>query len=447
MTMVEVMVALLVLGIVLSGFATVILSSMRAIVKNEREVRATSLAQQAIEELQAIEWHATGIYEDEATSAGATWASHLAEILDDTNGEPAYLSGDASEAERLPQVPEPVRGYTQANVDYTVFTFVTWLDSDGDGTADTKKFTAIVTWPDAAGHERMIRAEGTRVPTQSEAPATSAGLRVLAFTASPDPAQLNSTGHNVDALKVTVRTNLPVQPTTPTPEIRYYTLGDDVDDNVPVLRTRTLTGSDGNTIWSTTIPANHHRWTNGFVDVLFVGRDTAGNLLEAWGSVEFRGGPLDGPAPKPPSSNDSGSFPYPTPAEPEPEPDPDAEYPSEPVKVGSVSPEGTICVNNSNWALRSNYKVTIKVSGMRTIDNVIVRFDSYSAKNGALVRTSQDAAYVSGSETNATFEALIPAGQRYFAPGSSVRFEAKASRSDGFNDTLESGPASVSASC
>ena len=34
-----------------------------------------------------------------------------------------------------------------------------------------------------------------------------------------------------------------------------------------------------------------------------------------------------------------------------------------------------------------------------------------------------------------------------FKPGTNVRFEAKATRTDGSNDTLESSPVSVSTSC
>jgi prepilin-type N-terminal cleavage/methylation domain-containing protein len=440
MTLIEVMVAMLVLGIVLSGLATVMMSSMRAIVKNEREVRATSLAQQAIEELQAIEWFATGLYEGEATVAGPTWSDLLGEL----EGEPAYLTQYGHVDDRLPQVPAPVRQYEQANVEYTVRTYVNWVDTDANNLAETKRFTAIVTWLDAAGHEREIRSSATRIPTQSEAPATSAGVRVLAFSVSPDPAQLSFTsGGNLEPLRITVRTNQQIEANAPRPEIRYYTL--DADD-VPTLRTRQLDGTGGGSIWSTTIPANHHRWANGFVDILFVGEDLQKNLIEAWGSVEFSGGPMNGPSPKPPSSGDSGgSFPYPTPAKPPPAPDPDENIPDEPVSIGSVLHPLTICVQNSNWALKSPFEVTIHVTGMREIDNVIVGFDSYTAKNGTINRTTQAAMSVSGSST--TFKMVIPAGQRFFSPGSKVAFEAVASRSDGSNDLRESSPAVVSSSC
>jgi type II secretory pathway pseudopilin PulG len=443
MTLVEVMVALLVIGLVLSAFATVILSSLRAIVVNEREVRATSLAQEGIEALQSIEWTAAGIYEGEATAAGATWSDFLGEL----EGDPVYLAQYTQPDERLPQVPQPVRVYEQANVEYTLLSFVTWGDSAG--TEDIKRFTAIVTWENAAGRQRQLRAEATRVPSEAEAPTTNTGARVLAFTTTPEPATLSNPGaHNVETLRVRIRTNQAIA-ATPAPAIQYYTLGDDHNDWV--LRTRLLTGSEGNTLWTTTIPSdhNHHRWTNGFVDVLFSGNDTGGNLLEAWGSFRFTGGPLDGPAPKPSSSEDDGeSFPFaPSPADPGDEPDPEEPYPSDPVAITSVLPQGTICVNNSNWAIRNHYKVSIQVSGMRSVDNVLVGYHSYDQKNGAMRWTTQDAAFISGSTTNATFEMLIAPGQRFFSPGSNVDFEAKASRSDGSNETKISSKVSVSASC
>jgi prepilin-type N-terminal cleavage/methylation domain-containing protein len=448
MTMAEVMVAMLILGIVLSGLAAVMMSSMRAIVKNEREVRSTSLAQQTIEELQSVEWQAAGLYTSEAAIAGSPWADEV--TSDSFEGEELVLLPDYPTLDaRLEQVPEPVSVVTHAGVEYTVLRYVTFVDTDGDDALDTKRFTAIVRWSDQAGHPRELRATGERVPTQDEAPSTATGARVLAFTVSPDPVVLDAEAKNTGGLSVTVRTNQAIE-TTPAPELRYYTLADSSQE--PVLRTQTLTGSDGSTVWRTTIPSGY-RWVNGPVDLLFVARDTGDEILEAYGSVYFMDGPYDGSLPRP--VGDSASEPtYPNPptaADPgatEPDPDEPA-LPDDDVEIVSVTASPTpLCVNNSNWALRTTTTVTVTVKGMRGgWDTLSVSYDAYNRKNATVVRLTDSATFDQGTTSNATYKAVLPAGQRFFKPGTSVRFEAKANRTDGDNALLESDYVTVSSGC
>jgi Tfp pilus assembly protein PilV len=451
MTLAEVMVAILVLGIVLSGFAAAIMGSLRAINLSEREVRATSLAQQTVEELQSLDWDAAGLYTNEVNAAPAEWNGGNTSTY---AGDDLVLLPTPPADARLAQVPLPRSESVQGNVTYTVDRYITWVDGDGDGTRETKRFTVLVTWPDRSGAIRSLEAVGDRVPSQAEAPSTSVGVRVLSISGAPDPSMLDAeTGENLEDLTVTVRLNEGVR-STPTPKVTFYSLDDD-DQQTYVLRTLTLTGSelDDNNYrgrWTGTIPAGAYHFANGALNLLFSATDADGELLEVYGAVQMQDGKYEheGTPPRPPrESDDDVIFPNPPTLS---DPDGDGSGPPGDVRLQNLAVNAPICVQKSTWKLTKAIEVTINVKGLTEEDGTVVA--SYvtwtETKPNSTKVVTDSAAYSSGGASAATYRLTVaPTAERLFRPGQNVTFEVKALRSDGANHTLSSAAVSVSDSC
>jgi prepilin-type N-terminal cleavage/methylation domain-containing protein len=451
MTLAEVMVAILVLGVVLSGFAAAIMGSLRAINLSEREVRATSLAQQSVEEFQSIDWEAAGLYTNEVTAAPTAWNG--GDTLTYDGDDLVLLPSPAADA-RLAQVPMPRSESVQGNVTYTVDRYITWVDGDNDGTRETKRFTALVTWPDRSGGLRSLLAVGDRVPTQAEAPSTSVGVRVLSISGAPDPSMLDEwTGKNLEDLTVTVRLNEGVQP-TPTPKVTFYSLDDD-DQQTYVLRTLTLTGSelaDNNYRgrWTGTVPAGEYHFANGALNLLFTATDAAGDLLEVYGAVQMQGGKYEhsGTPPRPPRESDDGvAFPNPPTLS---DTDEGGSGPPGDVRLQNLAVNAPICVEKSTWRLTKPIEVTINVKGLTEADGTVeATYKTWTeTKPNSTKVVTDTASYSTGSSSAATYRLTIATtAERLFRPGQSVTFEVKASRGDGANHTMTSSAASVSDSC
>jgi prepilin-type N-terminal cleavage/methylation domain-containing protein len=447
MTLAEVMVAILVLGVVLSGFAAAIMGSLRAINISEREVRATSLAQEAVEELQSTEWQSAGLYTDEVNTAPSEWNGGDTTTFE---GDDLVLLPTPAAGARLAQVPEPRTVVARGNVDYTVDRYITWVDGNGDGHRETKRFTALVTWPDRSGAQRSLQAVGDRVPTQAEAPSTNVGTRVLSISAAPDPSALDpETGTNVEDLTVTVRLNQGVRGTPP-PSVTFFSL-DDVTDEY-VLRTLALTGSelDDNNYrgrWTGTIPAVAYRFANGPLSLLFSATDVEGDLLEVYGSVQLLGGPLEhsGEPPRPPREADDAAFPTPPTSS-----DDDAGTAPGTVRLQNLSVNAPICVQKSTWRLTKEVDMTINVKGLTSTDGtVLATYTTWTdTKPNSTKVVTDTAIFSSGGSAAATYRLTIPTtAERLFRPGQSVTFEVKALRSDGANHSMNSSPVSVSDAC
>ncbi len=210
MSLVEVLVALLLLGVVLSAAASSLIQFSRTAADNERRVQATALMNRLHEELQALPWQDAVVYEDE-----------LADLLADGDldgldeGPPWTVDGQelvtlpAPVAERRSEVPTVWEQVTIDDRDYDVIRLVTWSDRD----PSIKRFTTIVQWRlyDRVYEERFF---SERAPTGTEA-GDPERPRVVQFQVGPAPMPLeysseDSPAQNADDILVTVRFSEPV---------------------------------------------------------------------------------------------------------------------------------------------------------------------------------------------------------------------------------------------
>lgn len=187
LTLVEMMVALLVLGVVLSAMASVAINSLQSIQQSEQVVHSTQLGNEVLEEYLALPYDSLGHYSTSASEQfGADFEDEELVVFPDPEDE------DDVEDQRVP----PERNETRSGVEYTVETAVTWIDDPAtDSAQDYKRITVLLSW-ERQGAERTARTQATRSPAPDDQP--------LTVTIEPDLMRLKGTGATDGAFTVTV---------------------------------------------------------------------------------------------------------------------------------------------------------------------------------------------------------------------------------------------------
>lgn len=188
LTLVEMMVALLVLGVVLAAMASVSIASMLSMQRSERVVDSTQLGNEVLEEVLALPFEVVGLYNTEATD-------HFGEVT--FEGEDLVLFPDPT-GDRDERVPYPTRAVTRNDITFEVETAVTWVDDPATPDAqDYKRITVLLTW-EIRGEVRTARTEATRSPDPEDQP--------LSVTVDPDVLEIRSDGAAEDfEVRVTAR--------------------------------------------------------------------------------------------------------------------------------------------------------------------------------------------------------------------------------------------------
>ena len=370
LTLVEMMVAVLVLGIVLSAMASVIITSLTAMQRDEHRVRATQLGQQELERLRALEW--------DCVAFDTTDPDYVATF----NGSPTVALDPAACSEpAIAPDPSP-RVVTVDGIDYTVITHVYWIDDPEDDPPtgadsdphDYKEFHVEVTWT-LRGATYSYENTTTRVPTLEEVPpeAASAPATFEITSLQVDPLIVNtSTATGTDqAITVTVETSLAASLVTLTvaPPSTYG-----------VANLSDISGGNG-TRWRLTIPNVSTRFPVGDHDLTVtatsgLGTDTATQ------AVTF------------------------------------AQAGTTPVTVitPTLSPSASICVA-SNGRTHVPVTVTVDVSGVSTTDVVQI---SWTSRNSTTVATASGT-----TAAGARFTGTIPANHQFRNATTTLTIQAR----------------------
>jgi prepilin-type N-terminal cleavage/methylation domain-containing protein len=214
-SLIEMLIALLILGVVLSATASTLISSFVAIGGNENRTRAVALANEELENLRALPWTDVGYYGNDTFPAGMSAAS------------PTVILGSTRPVNA--RAPRPVRVYTERNPVMTVTRRIEWVDnpstssSTGPSDQDYKRLAVNVSWVDPSGATRTLDAETLRAPTPSEGDPsdfvlslfdvtpevvhlTDDGTRSTAIAQSPIPLQFSAlTSAAADLVRVSFR--------------------------------------------------------------------------------------------------------------------------------------------------------------------------------------------------------------------------------------------------
>ncbi len=445
LSLVEMLVALLLLGVILSAAASSLIQFMRTAADNERRVQATALMNSLHEEFQALPWREAVVYEGE-----------LQELVDDgfeglTSGPPWEFEG-----EELVTLPGPVAGERRTEVpevrifptssdgrDYEAIRFVTWSDRD----AGIKRFTTIVQW------NLYNRVYQERFFSERAATATEAGdperPRVVQFQVGPSPMELvdvsdDEPAQNTGDISVTVRFSSGVD----TALVRYRSVevvpGDPlvmVDRDLPL--TPYITDEFGRGIaWRATLPALSRTFPNGTRDFAAIGTLGAEQFTGST-SMEFIDGDLEpsdvqddeatgGDTDPPPDDGEDGGDPYP-------------ELGPVTVDPPLLSPT-TVCLDKDDRFVE-DVTLTVTVDGLKPdAYNVSA---TYSAGGAPKSQTLQPVFETTFTETDAEFSLVLEEGTDHgFAPKGSqpdeTDFVIKALRPGSeYSDTDSTGTLSV----
>lgn len=466
-TLVEMMLAIFVVGIVLSGLAATLLTSLRAATSNERETRATSYAQQEIEILQSVNWDFAGLYTQDVDAANAGWSDRLSGPGFYDGAELITIPGPASVAARVQSVPQPRSTIDDRGVIYTIDRYVTWIDRDGDGAPETRRFTVVATWDDREA-DRGITITAERAPTQGDTEATNAGGRVLQMSVSPSLVSLEDDQTLGQPVDVRVVLNQPAAPGTV--EVFYYTLqstvvstdaeGKDVFDHTWKLEKAASAALDANDTLAVAQPGAEHtrfrftipasaRMVEGVQELLFVGK-IDGRDVSRYATLTLINGKLEGTNPTPPAP-EADPDPSPLPVIPKPEDGETTPGPTDEVKLVSAVP-GTLCVHPATWVPAKDFTIPLTIRGLTETNGTVSVSYQYRSRNktgnGHLEAANESATFVSGGATTSQWLFGIQAGSsRLFQPGASITFTVRASRQDGSQSDQVTRSARASTSC
>lgn len=409
-TLIELMVAMLLLGVILSAAASSLIQFGRTAADNERRVQATALMTRLHEEMQALPWRNAVVYEDDLEALNTAGFDGLTDtpvwMLD--GQEIATLEGpDASP--RREGVPFLVTPIEIDDRDYDVIRFVTWSDQP----ASIKRFTTIVTWSlyDRVYEERFV-SERAATAAESGDPELP---RVVQFDVGPPQVDLIYVGpdepaQNEQEIQVTVRFSEGVDSASVDYGSVDVTLdgGGSVDTLALTEKALTLTPYITDPItgryiaFRGTIPAGTRTFPNGTRS--FEARGVLdGEVFFGRTSIEFEGGSIE--------PEDVGE----APTEPPPEPDPTDPPPSEPIAINEVtiSSPSTVC-NDADDRLMTPVTITASVNGMTPADyDVSVAYSANgSPRSEAMTPVAPDTFALTNAIFTTTFSAGVDHGFR-----------------------------------
>jgi prepilin-type N-terminal cleavage/methylation domain-containing protein len=371
LTLIEMMVAVLLLGIILAAMASVIITSLTSVQRDEYRVRATQLGQEELERLRALEWDCVA-FDTTDPDYVATYNGNATVALD-----PAECSDPTIAPDPSPHV------VTIDDIDFTVVPHVYWIDDPEDGTAaagsdsqseDYKEFHVDVTWA-LRGTNYSYENTTTRVPTVEEVP--------LVAAAAPVAFEIMST--QVDPLIVSTSTaSGTTQPVTVTIETSaratLVTLTVAPPSTYGTVVLSDISGGNG-TRWQLTIPTGNGSFPVGDHNFVLAANSALGTDT-ATQTVTF------------------------------------AETTVTPVTVNtpSLAPAAPICVAGSDRTYGA-VTVTVDVDGVSTTDSVDM---AWTADTGTTIASPSGA-----TATGARFTGTIPAGHRFRQSTTTLTIQAR----------------------
>jgi prepilin-type N-terminal cleavage/methylation domain-containing protein len=445
MTLVELVVAMMLLGVILSAAAAALINFAGATHNNERRVQATAVMNGLHENLQGVPWHDAGIFEDEIDRLAPVGV---------TNGSPPTFEGrevvtipppdedcpvDEPDCVRAPTVPRA--NYTIPNAsetspdgrEYEIFQVVTW---DGTGGAEVKRFTTIVEW-EVRGRTVTERFDSERAASAGEAGDPTLP-RVIQFQLGPSPMELvdevDGTGKDLNAKDITVAVRFSEGVDSAT--LHYYTVNDKATQasgqmllkkqELP-LQQQITDPNDASlgVFFVGTIPELAHRWPNGPRPFRVEGI-LSGSSFWGSGTMSFYGGTVL------PHDDDGELL--------------DDEYdetdegagevaaPEEDVAITEVTVHGKPMCIHHNHGFTHDLKIRAHITGLRPTDHLVTA--THTAGSSA-VGTLEPQAPDTFSSSGEWFELVLPAGQHHgFKEGDKTQFSIIARRpeSDGMSD-------------
>lgn len=249
-SLVEMLVAFVILGVAMSASASFFMTAMLSFHQAEGRTKATALANEELENLRVLPWDDVGFYADDYAGSPPT----------DT-----VLLGDVRPVEARAPLPEETLA-PRGGIAFTVRRSIVWIRKSETANADDyKRLTVSVDWSDR-GQARSITVDSLRSPTPAEQPASDFILSLL--DVQPELVYINGDGTlntsvaGNDQLNLTALTSAEASFV----EVRYVQRGGD-----PANPTVQPLSSSDYLNWSGAVTAAHgHTFPNGDAAFTFV---------------------------------------------------------------------------------------------------------------------------------------------------------------------------------
>lgn len=252
-TLVEMMVAILILGIVLTALAGTLVTSLTSAGRQEADIQANAVANAVLEDLHALSFQSVALCTGEAAASFETEAMVLLPSSDP----------QCSEADR----PVPTFSVVQDGRSYDGVLAITWIDDPATAAAqDYKRLVVDLTWEDR-GRNYTSRTEARRAPEALEQPMTVEVTPFLTRLRHESEAESGGVRGRI-ASELQLRASHAVEQSS----VVVSWLDRDGDPD-----TLALTSSDGGFTWVGTLPANYiEPFPNGETLFAFAATDSSG---------------------------------------------------------------------------------------------------------------------------------------------------------------------------
>lgn len=448
MTLVEVLIAMLVLGVSMLALTGVVVTSLQSQLNNERESVATATALELVERMQSVTWDAAAVYQADVTAGDANatrWRSRVDTTdwtFTDQDGTARRLiiePGPATVADRDPRVPEPWFVETRQGVEFTVDVYPLWVGVEDPDENDHRRFVAVVSWEGRDGDLREFVVAGERAPTQGEATTTVSGYRAVQTFADPSTADLDEDGFLDEVVEVVVRFNRDVH--LPSVTFSYLDIAADggFTEEQDTVSMFPIAGESA-AYRAVLSPSDGYGFRNGHNTMLVAGTnpDDGTEIITSTTSVNFVGGPYEqGPSPSPSPTTSPGPSPSPSPS-PTPGYDDDVEITNK-----SEHNAVRICVTSSQWKLTEPIQVGVTVDGMTADNGSITVSIPYWTKKDKNTNPNAVAAVAAVDMTATTPNPVFPhdymaqvgtSTELRFQPDDNISLVVEAVRDDGNSD-------------
>ncbi|MEX2618640.1 MAG: prepilin-type N-terminal cleavage/methylation domain-containing protein [Egibacteraceae bacterium] len=262
-SLVEMLVAFVILGVVMSASASFFTTALVSVQNAESRTKATALANEELENLRVLAFDEVGFYDDDFDGA----------IPPDTVLLASQRPVDA-------RAPLPEETLDASGLTVTVRRSIVWIDNTQTSAAqDYKQLRVALDWSDR-GQARSVSVDSLRSPTPDEAPGSDFVLSLLGV--APELVYINSDG----TLDTTLNDSLAL--TALTSAEADFVAARYVQRGVTDVTERSLVSSD-HLNWSGTVTAaDGHTFPNGDVLFTFVATRASPYEQEVIGSTLVR---------------------------------------------------------------------------------------------------------------------------------------------------------------
>lgn len=268
-SLVEMLVAIFVLGLVLAGLAQALIGSLVAVQRQEEQVKATALANEQLENVRQMEWRDVALCNADAlaTFGGASYSGRTLALVSDSDAR--------CTASPTRVVAASTSGLTRDGVAFDVQRAVTWFDDLGDGSGaadlsgqDIKWVEVEVSWT-SRGDTRTVVSETKLAPAIGQQDLTTAVVPDASIGSGEVVYLEAATDQNRNAFRLQAET-----------VHDYDSVIAQWVDRDGSTESRTLTTSDGGFTWSYDVPDNVGPFLNGETLFVFTGTRTVGGSSE-----------------------------------------------------------------------------------------------------------------------------------------------------------------------